>query len=290
MKKYLIILVLALLALGGCKDATAKVSNANEALITFGNTKITKGEVYEVLNRQDGFSTVLSNVRFTILDKEVETTQEMENSAKEKLEADKETYGEDFESYIKYNGFLTEEDYLNKYLIPNEKTSALTDAYIDGNWENILVSYYPAQVEMIECDEKAKATDAVTRLNGGESMESIANDLSTKSNDLYDGKVHVVSAADSSTLNSYIMDFIKNSNEPGTSQILENSAGDKFYLVRVVSKDALAFKQSAVESIKKASTLNNEMMAYYYKKYGFRTYDVSLRDYLRSYYPTYLNQ
>ena len=290
MKKYLLALVLGLLVLSGCKDAVAKVSNPKETLITIGNQKITKEEVYEVLNRQDGFSTIFTDIRNVILEKEVEVTDEIRTAAEAKLEAEKKEYGDDFADYLEVNGYATEDDYLNQYLIPAEKVSHLAESYIDENWEKVITAYYPTQVQIIECDSLEKIKEAQHKLTDGEKFEDVAAAYTLKSDELFDGKTHTVSAADSSKLTSYITDFLKSATKEGVSEVIENSSGSKFYLVNIVSRDVLSYKKAAVDSIKKSSDITSEMYSHYYKKYGFRTYDISLYNYMKQYYPTYLNQ
>ena len=58
------------LTLAGCKDATAGVSDSKKALITVGNTNITKGDVYNVLKGNSGASTALTMTTNTLYELE----------------------------------------------------------------------------------------------------------------------------------------------------------------------------------------------------------------------------
>lgn len=58
---------LLLFSLVGCSDATTNVSDKNEALITIGTDKITKGDVYNGLVAQGDISPVVKALTTAVL-------------------------------------------------------------------------------------------------------------------------------------------------------------------------------------------------------------------------------
>lgn len=289
-RKWPIFLLTVAALLAGCADASAKVSNPNEALITTDDFKVTKEEVYELLRSQDGSETAMNMILKSIVDKEIETTDEITEEANAQLDAAKEQYGDSFADFLKYSGYADESDYLESYLLPQAKKSRLLEHYIEENWDDLILKYYPSQVQMMAFDTADAAGEALDRINAGEDFAEVASELSSGQESPFDGQLTVVSANDEGTLATNVTDFIKNNSAPTLSGLIQNDSATQWYIVSLVSKDALSFRNDAIAAIKESSTLETEMMAYYYKKYGFHTYDVTLRDYLEENYPTYLTQ
>ncbi len=284
------LIIIGCLLLAGCADASATVKNGSSAIITVGGKKVTKEQVYELLRAQNDSSTALNIIKTYICDKEVETTDDITTTAQASLQKAKDNYGEDFDTYLSYYGYTDENDYYTNVCLTDAKYAELTDTYVNENWDALLDTYWPSQVQILETEDADAATSALTQLKAGADFATLAASISTKSDTLFDGTIQVVSSNDSDTLPTFVQDFIKETNQAELSGVIQNDSGDKFYIVNLISKDALSYKKDAVAEIETSTTLETEMMAYYYKKYNFHTYDKTLRDYLETNYPTYLNQ
>ena len=86
MKKVnlLIIVLIICTLLTGCGNKTADVSD-NSVLIQFGETKITKSDLYKSMLESDAGATVINLVQKYILDAEIETTDEITAEADERM-------------------------------------------------------------------------------------------------------------------------------------------------------------------------------------------------------------
>ena len=108
MKKQCTILTACLVAvaLAGCADASTSISKSDEALVTIGDTKITKGEVYDVAKRTYGASFTLNEALNVISEKEeIKLTDEMKKSVEDQLKILKSSAGENFEQQLKDAGY-----------------------------------------------------------------------------------------------------------------------------------------------------------------------------------------
>ena len=289
--KKLLILFACVLLLVGCSDASANVSNANSAIVTVGGKKITKGKLYELLKGQDQeFEVAMDFLISYIVNKEIETTPELEATAKENFESSKASMGEGFEDFLEVNGYKNEEDfYEREFLIPT-KLNELSTHYIDENWDAVMENYYPTKLKIIETLTVEEATTALSDIKAGKTFEEVADEYSTKSADIYDGKEYILSRLDTS-LPAQIVKFVRDNNTPTLSGILtsDNNA-DAFYIVQIINCNPKQFRDEAVDLIKTSGALDSEIISFYCKKLKFKVYDVSLYEFLEVNYPSYLNQ
>ena len=104
------------LTLAGCKDATAGVSDSKKALITVGNTNITKGDVYNVLKGNSGASTALTMTTNTLYELEgIKVDDNMKKRAEKEFQESlksSEQKEEDFIKNLKSYGIESKEEWL----------------------------------------------------------------------------------------------------------------------------------------------------------------------------------
>ena len=131
---------LLLFTMVGCSDATTNVSDKNETLITIGNEKITKGDIYEGLLAQGNITPVTEALTKAIAAKAVETTDEIKDSAKASMDALK-TNNKDWDAYLKTNGYTNEDELLDELIVQVKESKILEvnipndDRYIIENSE-----------------------------------------------------------------------------------------------------------------------------------------------------------
>ena len=83
-----------------------------------------------------------------------------------------------------------------------------------------------------------------------------------------------------------------NDAEDGTlvNEVIADTTNGYYYVVRLVSKDYETIKDDIVEALQDNTTLTNDAMVYYLKKYNFTVYDVDIFNALRDSNPEYLVQ
>ena len=95
--KLSVITLLAALLLAGCGNKIAKLTNGNDVLIQFGDTKITKDDLYHSMLTTDGGYTVINMANKMIVNLEIETTDELVAEAQEQIDTYKATLTDDWQ-------------------------------------------------------------------------------------------------------------------------------------------------------------------------------------------------
>lgn len=122
-KLWTLALAAGLLALSGCSDAVAEISNGSEVVFSVGDRSVTREDMFTTY-KSSGASYIIQEATRYIVDQEVETTEEMEKQAQEELDNFKNTYGDQSESYIKLGGYQDENDYRDRYLLLTQDQAA----------------------------------------------------------------------------------------------------------------------------------------------------------------------
>ena len=198
------ILCLGFLTVTGCgKIPTLK--NGEEVAASIEGYKVSANDLYDELKSKNGASVLIDMIDKYIADKEIETTQEIEDAAKENLEqikAQYEQYNMDFNDVLKQAGYKNEKELLNDLII-DEKKSKMVDKYIADNLtDEEIQEYYDTEItgeltakhilikpettddmsdeEVKEAENKAKkqAEDIIKKLDNGEDFEKLAKKYS----------------------------------------------------------------------------------------------------------------
>ncbi len=272
-------------ALAGCSDATAKLNDAKTTVMTIGSSKITKGDIYTVMNNIGGASQMINDATKIIVDAEVEITDEMKESAKSSLEMYKSLYGDSFTDYLESSG-MTEEDYMNTYLIPSLQADELTNKYVEEHFDELIATYKPVKAVILTFTSQTDADAALSELKDGSATaaEAAKNHNSTSSGDAQ------IVTTESSTVDSAVRTMLL-SDTPFEGWISVTSAdGASFYLVKMESNDPSAFKDEAVEALADTTGMSSKATTFYFEKHGFHIYDKPLYDAVAQDYADYLVQ
>ena len=287
MKKTNLLLTSLLLVtpLAGCSDASLKLKDAGNVLFQIGSKKVTKQDLFSLMNSTAGASTVISSATKTICEKEIEITDEMKEDAQTTLESYKSMYGDTFNSYLEQNN-MTEEDYLNENLIPSLQAEKLTEEYINAQWDEVTKMYEPVMATVIDFTDQDKAQVALSALkDGSKTAEEVANENeSTK-----DGTSEIYTINDTD-LDSTVMSVITNGTPDDGWSLIPTTSGDKVYLIRVDNNDPSTFKDEVIEKLSGISNVTSDATTYFFKKYGFRIYDITVYNAVKADYPDYLVQ
>jgi len=297
MKKFVkiaLLVVLSLSVLSGCKDATATISDKSTVIMTIGKTKITKGDVYDAMCNDDAANIIVTKALALIAEKEVELTDDIKKAAediytnyKEQIEKNK----QDFEETIKSYGYESLEAFMD-YCTETARSNALTDKYIEDNWNTILEEYAPVKARIIsisgvsdDAAAKEKIQSALAEIKDGGDFEAVAAKFSDNK-DL--GKEALYTRK--SSLDYNVLQYLSTVNAPGLSDIITSQKGTTYYIVQVTNINAEQLKDELIKSLKDTNDFVNGIYTHYCEKHNFKIYDIGLYNLIKNNYPAFLVQ
>lgn len=282
MKKNTLALAFSLFVLAGCSDAKASLKDANTALVKVGNTSITKGDIFPALMTQSGMDTVITNARREICNLEIEVTDDIKQEAQNSLEQMKQMYGENFTAYLE-SIKSTEEDYLNQSVIPSLQASKLPEKYINDNFDEIAEAQQPVKAIVLTFDTEENANAALGALKDGSAN---AEEIAVQYQLTESGKEMLVTLNDTSYESTVTSVIRSASPEDGWAMI--PGSDSSIYLVKIVENQVENMKDEIIEKLASDSGIQDEALAFYFKKYNFKVYDIDLYNAIKETYPTYL--
>ena len=279
-----------LFTLAGCKDATAEISNGNEALITVEGEKITNNDIYQLIKTTGGGNETLNLIKNKIYDKEgIEVTDAMKKESESQVETLKNIYGDELESTLVQFGYDDLEDYKEKAIYPSLKQTELNKKYVKEKEESVFSTYYPFKAQILEADSKDKAKSALEALNDGDSFASVVKEYGTTTT--YDGKEALYTSE--SGLPTAVFDKIKSTNKTGVvDSVIEDTANSKYYVVNITNITTDEYEEEAINKIIEdaSSSIESAATAYYLEKYDFTIYDKDIYDGIKSINESYIVQ
>lgn len=288
--KLLTITLLTALLLVGCGNKTAKISNGNDILIQFGNTKITKADLYSSMLEADSGYTVINIANKIIVNAEIETTDELLAEAQDQIAAYKASLTEDWQTALEKLGFETEEQLLEQ-ILSSIKGKKLITKYIDENLEALTQEYAPLIARMIYIKyedndiEKAKvnADLAIGEIKAGVDFKVVAEKYSSAITLASENIYTRYSEVDYNVL-QYLLAVM----EPTLSSPIENSTSSGIYIVQVTKTNVEQVKEAFISSLNESDEFINKVNNHYFTKHGFTIYDVKTFEFIKDGYPTYL--
>ncbi len=276
-------MVLSLLS--GCSDATASLKNGSDTLMKVGKTAITKQQVYNIMYNYAGSTQVVSDATKVITSQEVEVTDEMKESAQSTLDMYKTIYSDSFTDYLEDAG-LTEDDYINDYLIPSLQAEKLTDLYIDESYDTLLERYKPVKATILKFTDTENANSALAALRDGTmTAEEAANEFETDST----GQPEIITI-DNTEYDSVALAALRAASPDDGWMNVSASYGTDIYVMHMDENNTDSIKDEIVEAFAEISDINDQATAFYFEKYGFHVYDIDLYKALRDSNPTLLTQ
>ena len=275
----------ALVLLAGCSDASAKLANGSETVMTVGNQKFTKNDIYQMMVSAAGGETVYSKAQTYIAEQEVELTDEMKDSAKNTLELYTMMYGDQFSEYLKSSG-MTEDDYVNTVVLPSMQAEKLPGNYINEHFDDLVSTYEPIQVIVLSFSSEEDASKAISALKDG---SATAEEAAASNNSSSNGEPEVL-VNSSMTYDSAVLTVLRSGSVDDGWVEVPSSDGATFYVVKLVSKNAADFKDEAVTALSGISTVTNAATDHFFRKYNFHVYDIDVYNQLKSNHPEILIQ
>ena len=283
MKKILSILI-TLLVLVGCSNASLKPSH-NEILFKINGKEIREDDVFESMHlSNNSFQIVRSEAQKILLNYLVEEDDDFNKQVQERLEEAKTTLGDNFDLFLKENGFENEEEYIDTIVKDIVRLDiALTQA-MDDDYENIK-SKRPRQVKIIEV-EADSANKALELAKSGSSLEEVYEEYGVE-NTQYKGNVILVS--ENSNLDTAPLDKLLNATDNGLiKEVVTSSSTNAQYILEVVNIDADELKDEVIEEFINDSELSEKYLAKLFSKHKFKLYDQHLYDAFKENLPEYI--
>ncbi len=295
MKKINLLIVILVISaiLTGCGNKTANVSDGNSVLIQFGDTKITKSDLYKEMMDADSGASVINLVEKYLLDTEVETTDEIKDEANKRLEDIREQMEGDLSAVLNSYGFDTEDELLEQ-IVYAVKSDMLVDRYIEEKIDDIYKEYAPfkAKIIYISIDTtedsdgtlaREEAQKALAALKNGEPFETVADEYSDKS-DLAKETLY----NSNSTIDYNVLKYAQTVDSPSLSDVIASNDKKGYYICQVTVTNHEQLKEDFISTLKKDTDFTNEIDTYYFRQHNFTVYDVLTESYLEKNYPTYL--
>lgn len=284
MKKIILLLALSVV-LVGCSDAYVSVNEPKDDVLTVGDVSFSKEQMFNLMKSQDPATLVIEMAKRKIMDDKFPINDEVRDKAQEELDYVKEVFGESFLSSISMYGFTTEEEYLEKALIPNAQETLMTEKFIQENMDLITATYAPKKVRIIEFTDADNAFDALEAIRNGENVEEVADQYSTST--AYDGTLKL--AHTESAYPTQVMDFISESAVPTlTADPIEVESTGKYFVVQIVEVAPSRFQDEVVEELSQINSVIQMMFVNYFIEGGFDVYDKAIYDGVMQSYQDYL--
>ena len=181
MKKFLLAFA-CLLLVTGCKDV--KLTNGENAIVTFNEGGISADEFYQELKTTYGGEIIANTIDSYLLNKLYETNSEETKYVKQAIKTLKqnaESSGTTLETYIQLYYGLNSEEALEKYLTLNYKRSlwvldyakeTVTDRQVTDYYENYIYGDVEASQILITVDATSSATDDEKKVAENKALET----------------------------------------------------------------------------------------------------------------------
>ncbi len=271
--------------LAGCSDASAKLKDSSSALIKVGNKTITKGQIYSTMVSMSGASTAINNATNKIAATEVEVTDEIKQQAESSLNTYKSMYGDSFASYLESTD-MTEDEYVNDYLIPSLLAADLSTKYIEEKWDDLITMYKPVKATVLAFSSQEDRDAALQELNDGSSNAEAA---AKNHNSTSDGSSKVYTNQDT-TLDTMVRAVLSSMKSNDGWVDTQSSDSATYYLLHVDEDDTENYREELKTAFSNISNVKTDATTYYFKKYGFHIYDITLYDAVKASYPDNLVQ
>lgn len=285
MKKTLVLLstIAMALTLSACSDATANISNGSETLISVGNEKVTKEDVYQSLKSNIG-SAALNQLKLEVFKKEgIKETDEIKKQADEKLAQIKEQWGENYEKQLKSEGFANDQELKEAYILPALYQTELQKKYVTENKDKLFTSYTPYKAQIFQASDEGKANDALKALKNGDKFSDVVKKYGTTTT--YDGSEKVYT--NQSGLPDEVFSALSSAGKKGLVEKVITSTDSStsvtsYYIVNMIDTEPKNYEDAAIQAIAETSTIATEATKFYFKKYDMTIYDIDAYNSLKN--------
>jgi hypothetical protein len=293
--KKLFVALLTVLLLAGCSgNKTTSPSDENSIVLKIGDKEITKKILYETMLYNYGTNTVFLEATEMVLAQRAILTDEDTAKMEEDFAQLKETYGEDFNFWLLYYGYVSEEDYYENAFVPSYRQKVLADIYIRENLSAVAFDYQPYKVNYAFIMQNEElANEIAAALQGGATFEELsvtyANEVAV---DIKVGALLYKEMNYNATAYEAIYAFAATEKNVGTYYDVEyDSLTDAYYVVEIVASNVEDFEDDFVDSLSSSdSNILSKAVKYYFAQDKFTIYDKWIYDTFVEVYGDYLGK
>ena len=314
MKKKLLIgvCIMTLFLTSGC-GKIPELENGQQAVVTLNDKSFSVDELYNELKKQYGTSILINMVDKYIVDKEIETTDEVTKYVNEQFEQAK-TYYEssykiDFADILLQNGFNSEQEYKD-YLQTGYKQQLLVKKYLNEHLtEDEINQFYESDVygkitakhiliepevtSSMSADEKKKAEEAalnkakelIEKIKNGEDFDTLAKEHSADTASATNGGLLDPFDNTSGLVTEFFEAASKLNNGEYTTEPVKSEFG--YHIIYRISSEEKPSLESVKEDVKKRivekklsddsdNTLSKKTLVTIRKEYGLNIIDTDL--------------
>lgn len=285
-KKVLIAGCCSLLLLTGCGKSQSTVQGSSDKLMTIGDVTYSKGDVYNLIKESEGSNLIISLALTDIYDKEVPRTDKIKEEAQKQYDEAK-AANPDLDNQILSSGYESVDQYIDSVVIPSVQSEELTKKYFEKNEDSIVDEYKPSKAQIIQCDTKDKAQDALKALKEGKNTEDVVKEFGSETA-AFTGSEQIVTTL-SSTLPTRLINSLSSAKDSGVlDEVFVNDDKTSFYVANLISNNYKDNLDAIVEALSSNSSLSKEITISYLTEYKFEVYDQFLFNQLKINNPEYL--
>lgn len=282
MKKILICLLLCV-TLFGCSSNTAKLQDGSEVIWKSKTKKYTKNDLFNDMKGSDYSSVLLIDMIEKIGEKEGIDTATFRSEAEAEIQDMK---NQGYESYIAYY-YGSEENYIQNSII-SKIYNKLLEIEATNNFQEYIDKFVPYKAQIVYFSDEATANKFIEQVNNNEGeFEELATNngyslsaseqIYTDSSDVpVEVKEAILSMKDGD-LSSIITSSTYQTSSDGESTITP-----RYYVIKLISKDANNFKDEFIEELKNSLLDQTEVTNKYIEKYDIRMHDQASYDYMHA--------
>lgn len=141
-----IIISILLFVLIGVSTKNTKTKNGDDIVAKINGKTITADDLYKKLKESNGRNVAINMIDEYILDKEYKTTDDMKKSVDSTIQNYKNTYGDNYNAFLEYNGINSDSE-LKDLLLKNTKLTKAVEEYIKDNLtDKEMKKYYEEKI------------------------------------------------------------------------------------------------------------------------------------------------
>lgn len=257
---------------------TSKVSTGSTKIVT-GDVTVTKQGFYEYLLKQSGSNKTIEKAYALIADELITDKKAIDKKVKE-LEDTYKSYMGSVKAYATAMGYDSVDDFEKNQVIPSAKESLLATKYLKDNYAQACKDYQVAYLMQVSYEKESDALKAIKKYTTKKEFKKIKNvsDLGcvTKNTSTLDKNITSML----STLSTTTKDGVY-------SKAVRLSTGE-YAVLFIYNTDKKKNKDTITDSLASDTNVQDDIKAYYLKKYNFTVYDKQLKKEIEKSHSTYL--
>ena len=274
MKKIFLFLLCSVLFVGcASQKYSSQVSDSDTTLVSGENISISKQDFYSYLMDNSGASEILKTVLSSIADKEITDQKQIDSLLAEKKKTYASYYNDSLLKYAQAIGFKTEEEFIEKQLLPEVKEELLRQKYIEKNYDQLLKDYQVASLKQITVDKESTALEIIKASTSQEKFEEQMKNYKDNSEDCK------IVTKNNETLDENIvkkMETFHKQTKDGVYKEAIKLSSDKYAVIYVYDCQRKN-KDDYIKALASDTDIQNTIESYYLKQYHFEVYDEKVK-------------